>query len=89
MVSVGLLLLPKAVPMLVAILKVPFVLRPLISEAVIEGGLPSSLSASGTQWLRRLYACARLAATVYLLCGAPQLVRWQLRRAVNRKRRSD
>ncbi len=89
MVSVGLLLLPRAVPTLAAILELPFVLRPVISEAIIERGLPSALQATAAEWLRRLYALVRMVLAIYLLCGAPQLVRWQVRRAGTQIHRSE
>lgn len=89
MVAVGLLLLPRAVPTLVAILKLPFVLRPIINEAIIEGGFPLSLRVSPAEWLRRLHALVRMLLAAYLIFGAPQLVRWQIRRATNQTHRPE
>jgi hypothetical protein len=78
MVLVGLVLLPESLPTIAAILKLPFVLRGIISDAIADPGL---LSASTAQWFRRIYEFARLLLVLYLLCGAPRLVRWQIARA--------
>jgi len=83
MVLVGLALLPKSVPTLVAVLKLPFVLRGIISDAIVDSGLPS---ASTAQWFRRIYEFARLLLVLYLLCGAPRWVRWQVARAESERR---
>jgi len=77
MVLVGLALLPKSLPTIAAILKLPFVLRAIISDAIVDRGLPS---ASTTQWFRHIYEFARLLLVLYLLCGAPRFVRWQIAR---------
>jgi len=78
MVLVGLALLPKSVPTIGTILKLPFVLRGIISDAIVDRGLPS---VSTAQWFRHIYEFARLLLVLYLLCGAPRFVRWQVARA--------
>ncbi len=81
MVAVGLMLLPGSVGTMVDILKLPFVLRPIITEALVERAFPQMLRFSGARGLRQLYDLVRMLLALYLLCGAPQFVRWQLARA--------
>lgn len=81
MVLVGLAFLPRSVPTIVEALKLPFVLRGTITEAIIERTFPRVLGLSGAQGLRHLHDLVRMLLALYLLGGAPQLVRWQVARA--------
>jgi hypothetical protein len=80
LVFAGLMLLPTSIPSMLAILKLPFLVRPLINEALAARGIPDSLRLSYWVWYYNLYQFLRVTLSVYLICGAPHFVRWQVRR---------
>jgi hypothetical protein len=54
-------------------------LRQIINGAIIDHRLPLDLSTP--QGVKHLYEFVRMLLVLYLLCGAPRLVRWQTARA--------
>jgi len=79
LVLVGLMLLPTSIPTMLAILKLPFLLHPLISEALTVGGIPDSLQLSYRAWYYNIYRLLKVILSLYLICGTPHFIRWQVR----------
>ncbi len=82
LILAGLMLLPRSIPFLLKVLALPFVLRPVINEWVVSGVLPSALRVPWAQWYTTGFELFRAVLMVYLVVGAPRLVRSQVRRTV-------
>jgi hypothetical protein len=80
MIALGLLLLRDAIWTLVGYLKTLLVLRGLITEAIVDRGIPRDLHFSAVEWIGGLCDFANALLVLYLLCGAPRFVRWQVTR---------
>jgi hypothetical protein len=83
LVFLGLMLLPRALPGIVKIAKIPFILRPMINDAIVTGGIPAQLKITATEWVRNTYTYLLAAMVFYLIAGAPNLVRWQLKHSAH------
>jgi hypothetical protein len=75
----GLILLSASVPTIRNILLVPIRIRPFINEIFLFDRCPRQLLMSFSEWCEIIYNFLKLILVVYLLCGAPHFVRWQLR----------
>lgn len=78
-VLAGLLLLPGSVRFIVEALRWPLDLRSVINEWIISGFGPSLARRSWSRWYTIGYETSRAALTIYLIFGAPHLVRFQVR----------
>jgi hypothetical protein len=78
-VLAALMLLPGSVPFLVKTLGLPFVLRPIVNEWIVSGGFSSFLKISWAQWYMTGFELFRAILMVYLIAGAPHLLRAQVR----------
>jgi len=79
LVFAGLMLLPDSIPTIVKILKIPFLIRPAVSEMFLFKSLPTVLELPPEAWFRIICDFFKAMLTVYLICGAPVFIRWQLR----------
>jgi len=79
LVLAGLMLLPGSVPFLLKVLTLPFVLRPVVNEWIVSGVLPSVLRTPWAQWYTKAFEFFRAMLMIYLVAGAPRLVRLQVR----------
>jgi len=73
----GLILLSSSIPTLLNIAVLPLHIRPLINE-IFTFGFPKSLIFTSRQWSYMIYNFLKALLAVYLLCGWPQFVRFQL-----------
>lgn len=79
LVFAGLMLLPKSVPTMIKIPKLFFLIRPAVSDMITSRDLANILKLSWAEWFRNIYSFLRAILAVYLVCGAPHFVRWQVR----------
>ncbi len=75
----GLMLLVGSMQDLVKILKVFLLIRPAVSDIIAFKSIPRILRLSYPQWYRNIYGFLKVLLAIYLICGAPHLVRWQVR----------
>ncbi len=74
----GLLLLSSSITTILNILALPFYLRPLVSEIFTFRTFPKSLAFAPHLWSYMTYNFFEALLAVYLLCGWPQFIRYQL-----------
>lgn len=74
----GLILLSSSIPTLLNIAVLPLHIRPLINEIFAFGTFPKSLNFTARQWSSMIYNFLKALLAVYLLCGWPQFIRFQL-----------
>jgi uncharacterized membrane protein YfcA len=74
----GLILLSSSIPTLLNIAVLPLHIRPLINEIFTFGTFPKSLIFTARQWSSMIYNFLKALLAVYLLCGWPQFIRFQL-----------
>jgi amino acid transporter len=79
LVFAGLMLLPRSVPTMIKIPKLFFLVRPAVNDIIIFKRVPDILRLSGPEWFRTIYNSLRAILAIYLVCGAPHFVRWQVR----------
>jgi len=83
-VFLGLVLLTSSLP---GILNVAFSLSPpnirlWLTNAIASKSILSSIDLSSSKQLNLIYDSLKLVLIIYLLCGAPHLSHWQLRRSI-------
>jgi hypothetical protein len=78
-VLAGLMLLPGSARFLVELLRLPFVLRPVINEWIVSGITSYLARFTWPQWYMMGFRLFRATLAVYLIAGAPHLVRLQVR----------
>jgi hypothetical protein len=76
--SYGLILLAGSIPTILNILASPLHIRILINEIFTFGTFPKSLIFTARQWSSMIYNFLEAILAVYLLCGWPQFIRFQL-----------
>ena len=74
----GLILLSSSIPTILNIAVSPLHIRPLINEIFTFGTFPKSLIFTARQWPSMIYNFLKALLAVYLLCGWPQFIRFQL-----------
>lgn len=74
----GLILLSSSIPTILNIAVLPLHIRPLINEIFTFGTFPKSLIFTARQWSYMIYNFLKALLAVYLLCGWPQFIRFQL-----------
>jgi hypothetical protein len=74
----GLILLSSSIPTILNIATLPLHIRPLINEIFAFGTFPKSLIFPVAQWSYMIYNFLKALLAVYLLCGWPQFIRFQL-----------
>lgn len=74
----GLILLSSSIPTMLNIATLPLHIRPLINEMFTFGTFPKSLIFTARQWSSMIYNFLKALLAVYLLCGWPQFIRFQL-----------
>jgi hypothetical protein len=79
LVFAGLMLLPRSVPVLIRTAKLFFLIRPAVSDIIVSKTVPDILKLSYAQWYRTIYEFLKAVLAIYLLCGAPYFLRWQMR----------
>jgi len=79
LVFAGLMLLPRSVPILIRTAKLFFLIRPAVSDIIVSKTVPDILRLSYAQWYRTIYEFLKAILAIYLLCGAPYFLRWQMR----------
>jgi len=79
LVFTGLMLLPNSMPAMIKIPKLFFLIRPAVSDIITSRDVPNMLRLSGAEWFRNIYNLLKVILAIYLVCGAPHFVRWQLR----------
>lgn len=79
LVFAGLMLLPRSVPVLIRTAKLFFLIRPAVSDIIVSKTVPDILRLSYAQWYRTIYEFLKAVLAVYLICGAPYFLRWQMR----------
>lgn len=75
----GLILLSTSIPTILSILLSPIYIRTLVNEIFLFEGFPKLLMFPLSKWLTMIYNFAKAVLAIYLLCGAPQFIRWQLK----------
>lgn len=85
LVLAGLMLLPRSVPTIVKIPKIFFLIRPAVNDIIISKSVPKILRLSYAQWYRNIYEFMKTILSIYLLCGAPHLVRWHVKHSLSRE----
>lgn len=81
LVLAGLMLLPGSARFLAEVLRWPFVFRQVINEWIIAGITPYLARFTWPQWYMMGFRLFRAALVVYLIAGAPHLVRFQVRQS--------
>lgn len=79
LVFAGLMLLPRSVPVLIRTAKLFFLIRPAVSDIIVSKTTPDILRLSYAQWYTTIYEFLKAVLAIYLLCGAPYFLRWQMR----------
>ena len=84
LVFLGLVLLTSSIP---SILNVAFRLSPpnirlWFNNAIASKSILSSIDLSSSKQLTFIYDSLKLVLIIYLLCGAPHLICWQLKRSM-------
>jgi hypothetical protein len=77
-IAYGLILLSGSITTILNILALPFYLRPLVNEIFTFGTFPKSLAFTLSQWPSIVYNLLQAILAVYLLCGWPHFIRFQL-----------
>jgi uncharacterized membrane protein len=77
-VSYGLILLSSSISTILNIVALPLHIRPLINEIFTFVTFPKSLIFTAAQWSSMIYNFLKALLAVYLLCGWPQFIRFQL-----------
>lgn len=85
LVFAGLMLLPNSVPTMIKTLKIFFLIRPAINDILISKSVPNILRLSYAQWYENIYDFLKAILALYLLCGAPHFIRWQLKHSLRRE----
>jgi hypothetical protein len=79
LVFIGLMLLPNSMPVIVKTLKLFFLIRTTVNDIVIWKSIPRILERSYREWFNVLYDFLKALLALYLICGAPHFIRWQIR----------
>jgi hypothetical protein len=74
----GLILLSSSIPTILNIAALPLHIRPLINEIFTFRTFPKSLIFPAAQGSSMIYNFLKALLAVYLLCGWPQFIRFQL-----------
>jgi hypothetical protein len=74
----GLILLSTSIPTILNIVVSPLCVRSLINEIFTFKTFPKSLIFTASQWSSMIYNSLKALLAVYLLCGWPQFIRFQL-----------
>jgi len=82
LVFAGLMLLPDSITTMAKILKIPFLIRPAVSKMFLFKSLPTVLNLPPTEWFRIICDLFKAILAVYLICGAPSFIRWQLKHSL-------
>jgi len=78
----GLILLSTSIPTILSILLSPIHIRTWVNELFLFRGFPKSLMFPFRKWCTLIYDFLKTILAIYLLCGAPHFVRWQLRHSI-------
>jgi len=89
LVFTGLMLLPNSIPTIAKILKIPFLIRPAVSEMFLFKSLPTVLNLPPEAWFRITCDFFKAILTVYLICGAPSFIRWQLKHSLRHQSNAE
>lgn len=81
----GLMLLPGSAPTLVKIAKTFFLIRPALNEIIISKSTPNMLRLSYAQWYTSIYHLLKAVLAIYLICGAPHFIRWQIKHTLGQQ----
>ena len=79
LVFCGLILLCTSIPSIIKILLIPTHIRPAVNEILVFKKFPTSLVLSLREWSTITFNFGEAILAIYLLCGAPHFVRWQLK----------
>ncbi len=82
LVLAGLMLLPRSVPTIVKIPKIFFLIRPAVNDIIISKSVPKILRLSYAQWYRNIYEFMKTILSIYLICGAPHFIAWQVKNSL-------
>jgi hypothetical protein len=80
LVFAGLMLIPDSIPVIIKTSKLFFLIRTAVSDIVVSKSIPRILELSYPQWFRVIYDFLEVLLALYLICGAPHFVRWQVRK---------
>ena len=86
----GLIVLSTSMPTIVSVLTSPVYVRLFVNEMFLFKSFPLSFVHSPQVWCTAIYNFLKVILAIYLLCGAPHFIRWQLKHvAVINSERSD
>ena len=85
LVFTGLMLLPRSIPTLTKTPKMFLLIGSAIDDIVISKRYPRMLILSYSEWFRNTYDFLKAMLALYLICGAPHFIRWQLKHTLCRK----
>ena len=85
LVFVGLMLLPRSIPMMVKIPKIFFLIRPAFNDIIISKSAPGILRLSYSEWFRDIDGFLRAILALYLIYGAPHFIRWQVKHSARQE----
>ena len=89
LVFAGLMLLPDSIPTMAKILKIPFLIRPAVSQMFLFKSLPTVLNLPPAGWFRIICDFFKAILAVYLICGAPYFIRWQLKHSLRHQSNAE
>lgn len=85
LILTGLMLLPNSSPAIIRILKIPFLIRPAVNDILTSKSVPNIFRLSYAQWYKNIYDFLKMVLALYLICGAPHFIRWQLKHSLRRE----
>lgn len=85
LVFAGLMLLSGSISTVVKIPKIFFLIRPAINDIIISKSVPKILMLSYSEWFRNIYGFSKAMLAIYLICGAPHFICWQLEHTLRRE----
>jgi len=79
LVFAGLMLLGRSLPTIMKISKTFFLIGSAFDDIAIYKSIPKVLILSYPEWFRHIYNFLKAILALYLICGAPHFIRWQVK----------